>query len=236
MWAINQYRYVDLTQSKQWLSPSQRKALSDIIVVSFAHVEPGEYLLKYFDGHGAYQRKLRLYLYHEMVVGYCLLTFSDISNYTVIRASAAFLPEHRKGGNTFLFSTKESFKSWFARPWRKHFYADTMLSPAMYRAIAKSTAIVWPHPTHQAPVALFERFNSDGQYNNDNSVRCLVQVDRVSNYSDDDIAMFRSSTKDEIRYYCQINPNFDKGVALFVIIPINLVQFIKTLIKNFNRR
>lgn len=228
---ISRLFFLDLTQSRQWLSSFQRKALSEIINVSFANIDAVEYLAKYFDSPVPYQRKLRLYLHNEQIVGYCLLTFTDMSDCTVIKASAAFLPQYRKGGNTFLFSIQEGFKSWLKRPWRKHYYADTMLSPAMYRAIAKNTAIIWPHFVHQAPKELFDRFNPDGQSSNENPLRCLVLVDRTSNYSQQELKMLRSSDKPEIQYYCQINPHFDKGVALFVIVPVNLRQFVQSLIK-----
>jgi hypothetical protein len=159
-----------------------------------------------------------------------------MSDCTVIKASAAFLPQYRKGGNTFLFSIKESVKSWLKRPWRKHFYADTMLSPAMYRAIAKSTAIIWPHFDYQAPDELFARFNPNGQNCNENRLRCLVSVDRTSNYSNQEVELLRCSNKPEIKYYCQLNPHFDNGVALFVIVPINLNQLVRTLIKNLIKK
>ena len=232
---ISQLCFIDLTQSKQWLSASQRSELSDIIRVSFANIDAADYLLKYFDSPGPYQRKLRLYLYNGKVVGYCLLTFSNSSNCSVIKASAAFLPEHRNGGNTFSFSILESVKCWLKRPWRKHYYADTMLSPAMYRAIAKSTAIIWPHPLHKAPAKLFTRFNPNGHISYENQLRCLVNVDRISNYSQQDLKSLRSSDKPEIQYYCQLNPNFDNGVALFVVIPINVNQIVRTLFKRLKK-
>ncbi|TWX53735.1 hypothetical protein ESZ28_09420 [Colwellia hornerae] len=206
-----------------------------MIKVSFADVDAEVYLLKYFDSPGPDQRKLRLYLNHQQIIGYCLLTFTDNANCTVIKASAAFLPKHRKGGNTFLFSIKESFKSWLKRPWRKHYYADTMLSPAMYRAIAKNTAVVWPYLGQSAPKELFARFNPDGKNSNENKLRCLVSVKRSSNYSQQELEMLRSSDKAEIKYYCQINPDFAQGIALFVIIPINLQQFVQTAIKHLTK-
>lgn len=228
---ISELGFLDLIQSEQWLSAWQRNALSEIIKVSFADIDAVDYLLKYFDSPEPNQRKLRLYLNNEQIIGYCLLTFTDSENCTVIKASAAFLPQYRKGSNTFLFSIKESFKSWLQRPWRKHYYADTMLSPAMYRAIAKNTAIVWPHFSQSAPKELFTRFNPNGKNSNENQLRCLVSVNRSSNYSQQELKMLRCSDKAEIQYYCQLNPDFDQGIALFVIIPMNLQQFVQTAIK-----
>ncbi|MBD1584631.1 hypothetical protein [Pseudoalteromonas sp. S16_S37] len=223
---------IDLTQTKLWLTEAQRQQISKIIQASFANVHPQDYLAKYFDNADSYQKKLRLYYHQNTLVGYCLLTFSEQMNTVVIRASAAFLPDYRQGGNTFSFSLRESIKSWLKSPWRKHYYADTMLSPAMYRAIAKKTGIIWPHKGCELPSDLFERFNATGLVSMANSLRCLVNVSRSTNYSEQDLAALRASTKQEIQYYCHINPDFDKGVALFVIIPVNLRQIIKTFCKN----
>ncbi|MCF6436679.1 hypothetical protein [Pseudoalteromonas sp. MMG022] len=223
---------IDLTQSRHWLSDSQRVAIQQVIKASFSNIDPDEYLAKYFDATKPFERKLRLYYGDGKLVGYCLLTFTNEPKATVIRASAAFLPEYRKGGNTFAFSIKHSVFCWLKRPWRKHFYADTMLSPAMYRAIASKTATIWPHFAYQAPTGIFEQFNAKGEVSGSNSLRCLVPVNRTSNYSLQELDTLKNSDKAEIKYYCQVNPEFAKGTALFVIIPINLAQVLKTLWKN----
>ncbi|CAM4200699.1 hypothetical protein [Pseudoalteromonas byunsanensis] len=222
----------DLTQTKQWLTQVQRSDISDIIAASFANIAPEQYLAKYFDSDEPFERKLRLYYVDNKLVGYCLLTFSHELDITVIGASAAFLPHYRNGGNTFVFSIVHSVLCWLKKPWRKHYYADTMLSPAMYRAIAKKTAIIWPHFAHQAPIGIFEQFNSGGEVSGANMLRCLVSVNRVSNYSQQELETLKNSDKAEIKYYCQVNPEFHKGKALFVIIPVHLTQVLKTLWKN----
>jgi hypothetical protein len=222
---------LDLTQSKQWLSEPQRYSIMDIISASFSDVAPKDYLAIYFDSKEAHERKLRLYYDGSNLVGYCLLTFTRKMKTTVIGASAGFLPEYRQGGNTFQFSLFESFKCWLRSPWRNHYYADRMLSPAMYRAIAKNTGIIWPHFKHESPKHLFDRFNPDGEIDSRYALRCLVPIGRSSNYTTEELASLRTSNKPEIEYFCQVNPQFDKGVALFVIIPIHLRQFIWTLVK-----
>ena len=217
-------RFVDLTQTKQWLTDLQRVEVCGVIASSFSNLIPADYMAKYFDHPQAFQRKLRLYFHGEKLVGYCLLVFTDELGAILIRASAGFIPEYRKGGNTFQFSLAEGIKCWLRRPWRKHYYADTMLSPAMYRAIAKNIAIIWPHPRHKAPNDLFERFNRNGDISKTISTRCLVSVGRASSYSDSDLAAFRASDKPEIRFFQAVNPDFNKGVAMFVIAPVNLKQ------------
>ena len=143
----------------------------------------------------------------------------------------AFLPQYRQGGNTFNFSLIESFKAWLKHPWKKFYYADTMLSPAMYRAIAKNSGIIYPHPEILSPKILFSQFNPYGIMNDENGLRCLVKVDRNTNYSEQDLLSLKTSSKPEIKYYCQLNPKFNEGIALFVIIPVNLKQVYKTLVK-----
>lgn len=223
----------DFTQSKQWVSATERHSLQSVIHSSFANVDPIDYMAKYFDSPGPFQRRLRLYFDGDAIVGYCLLTFTDESRSTIIRASAGFYPDYRKGGNTFAFSITESYKCWLRRPWRKLYYADTMLSPAMYRAIAKRTGIIWPHPKQAMPRELFERFNPAGDISPVAASRCLVSVKRTSHYSAEDLDAFKASKKPDIQYYQQLNPDFHKGVALFVIIPVHLKQLWLTLLKQW---
>ncbi|MEO1576366.1 MAG: hypothetical protein AAFU65_15570 [Pseudomonadota bacterium] len=215
----------DLTQTRRWLSDDERAGLLNVIAASFNRVAPADYLAKYFDSPGVRQRKLRLYLDGDALVGYCLLTFTDERAWTIIRASAGFLPDYRKGGHTFRYSIRQSFVAWLRRPWRRTYYADTMLSPAMYRATAKHAGIVWPHPDHTAPGDLFDRLNPDGHVAEENGVRCLLRVHRATRYHPRDVAAFRQSDKPEIQHFCTLNPDFHKGVALFVIMPLGLRQF-----------
>ncbi len=226
-------RTKEYTQTKQWVSDTERQAIQSVIQSSFANVDSAEYFAKYFDSPGPFQRRLRLYFEGEFIVGYCLLTFTDESASTIIRASAGFYPDYRKGGNTFQFSITESFKCWLRRPWRKLYYADTMLSPAMYRAIAKRTGIIWPHPNRAMPHDLFERFNPAGDVSPATASRCLVSVNRTSKYTADELEAFKASEKAEIQYYQQLNPDFHKGTALFVIIPVHFRQLLVTAFKQF---
>ncbi|WP_060587094.1 hypothetical protein [Aeromonas schubertii] len=226
----------DLTQTRRWLSQAQREGVSRIITASFSGVAPEAYLQKYFDGPDAFERKLRLYFDGPDLVGYCLLTFSDEEEVTVIRASAGFLPAYRNGGNTFAFSLWESVKGWLRRPWRRIYYADTMLSPAMYRAMARRTGIIWPHPEHSGSRELFERFNPGGEISETTGLRCLVQVGRASHYTQEELASLAASDKPDIQYYRTLNPGFNQGMALFVIIPVHLGQLIRTLLKQLRVR
>ena len=230
----------DLTQTKVWLSSHEHKAVMKVIESSFSNVVPEVYFAKYFEQDDAFKRKLRLYLDNDKVVGFCLITFSSGKSnkdlkVVMIKACAAFIPQYRRGGNTFTYSLYESFKYWLSAPWKKIYYADTMLSPAMYRAIAKNVGVIWPHPNHSTTNALFELFNAKGEFNREESLRCLMYVGRVSKYSDKELASFEKSKKLEIEYYCKLNPDFNKGIALFVIIPVHFKQLLQTAYKMYFR-
>jgi len=227
--------HLDYCQNKNWLNNSDKHALLELITASFTGVDAEEYFTKYFLGRDAFSRKLRLYFDQDKVVGYCLITFSKSQQDVLIRASAAFYPEYRKGGNTFTFSMKQAFSYWIQHPQQNIYYADTMLSPAMYRAMAKKAAIVWPSEKIQPQAkALFEQFNNKGQLSELLNLRCLLDVGRRTNYSEQEILSFKSSDKTEINFYCQTNPDFDKGNALFVIMPITLKQLVLTAVKLLN--
>lgn len=229
-------RTEDLCQAKRWLNCEQGGSLLAIIEKSFSGIEPEAYFFKYFEATGPSQRKLRLYYDNTQLVGYCLLTFTQQDNFTVIRASAAFLPAYRNGNQTFPFALKESLLFWLRRPWHTTYYADTMLSPAMYRATAKNTAVIWPHPNHSAPSAVFERLNPNGKVCPTLSLRCLLHTNRSTQYSAESLKSFFNSMKQDIQFYCKINPDFNKGQALYVVIPITLGQVIKTLVKTLVNR
>ncbi|PKI15867.1 hypothetical protein [Colwellia sp. 12G3] len=223
---------IDYDQSKKWLDSPLKKALIKLITSSFNDVDAELYFSKYFDANDVFSRKLRIYYYQKEVVGYCLITFTKSEQEILIRASAAFYPQYRKGGNTFIFSMTQAFLYWLKNPLKNIYYADTMLSPAMYRAIANKAAIVWPsEKLAKQPKQLFEQFNGSGDLSSLLNLRCLLNVGRSSNYSESEVNSFKASEKSEINYYCQINPNFDKGIALFVIMPINFKQFILTALK-----
>jgi hypothetical protein len=224
--------HLDYTQANNWLTNDDRKALLTLITASFNGVNAEQYFTKYFTGNDAFARKLRLYFDQNKVVGYCLITFSHFKQDVLIKASAAFYPEYRKGSNTFTFSIKQAFAYWLKHPKQNIYYADTMLSPAMYRAMAKKVAIVWPSLNRQQQAKeLFEQFNNQGQISEWLNLRCLVDVGRRTNYSKQEVTSFRNSDKVEIDFYCQANPDFDKGNALFVIMPITLKQLLLTAVK-----
>jgi len=62
----------------------------------------------------------------------------------------------------------------------------------------------------------------------------LLYVGRHTNYNEQESLSFRGSNKAEISFYCQAKPNFDKGSALFVIMPITLKQLLLTAVKVLN--
>jgi hypothetical protein len=226
---------VDLKQGGNWLNTVLERDIIALINASFNGVDSQAYYAKYFLCPDAFDRKLRLYFDQQKVVGYCLISFTHNENDVLLNASAAFYPAYRKGGNTFVFSMQQAFLYWLKHPFKRIFYADTMLSPAMYRAIANKAAIVWPSVDNTAllPQQLFEQFNQHGRKSHRLDARCLLDVGRSTNYTEQEVHTFRTSNKKEIAFYCQVNPDFDKGVALFVIMPISLKQLLLTAFKVF---
>jgi hypothetical protein len=226
---------IDLKQGVNWLSAELERDIIALITASFNGVDGHAYYAKYFLCPDAFDRKLRLYFDQQKVVGYCLISFTGTEYHVLLNASAAFYPDYRKGGNTFAFSMQQAFLYWLKNPFKRIFYADTMLSPAMYRAIANKAAIVWPSVDNTAflPQQLFEQFNQHGRKCDLLDARCLLDVGRRTNYTEQEVDTFRTSNKKEIAFFCQVNPDFDKGVALFVIMPITLKQLLFTAFKVF---
>ena len=223
--------YLDYNQAENWLNDSQKKALINLISANFNGLDAEQYFTKNFESPDVFVRKLRIYQHQEEVVGYCLITFHKNDQDILIKASAAFYPQYRKGGNTFIFSMKQAFLFWLKNPRKNIYYAGAMVSPAMYRAIAKKAAIVWPTEGQQMPNQTFEKFNAAGMISPALKLRCLFNVGISSNYTEQEIISFKASKKKEINFYCRLNPDFNKGIALFVIMPITLKQLILTGIK-----
>lgn len=221
----------DYCSSKNWINAEQAEQLKAVIKVCFDGVSSEQYFQKYFVASNSFKRDLRLYYANEKIVGYCLLTFEVSENKVLIRASAGFYPEFRQGGNTLSFSIKTAFRYWLCHPWQQIYYADTMLSPAMYRAITKSVAITYPSDLYTDGKALFEALNTNGLVSEYTGSRCLVAAGRRTNYSEEEISAFKRSDKPEIRFYCNANPTFSDGMALFVIMPVGIKQLVFTLFK-----
>jgi hypothetical protein len=225
--------FIDYDQSKKWLDSSIKATLIKLINANFSGIDAKLYFTKNFEGTDVLARKLRIYFHQEEVVGYCLITALKSNQDIVIKASAAFSPQYRKGGNTFSFSMTQVFLLWLKNPRKNIYYAGAMISPAMYRAIAKKAAIVWPNERSQIPNQIFEKFNTTGMISPLLNLRCLLNVGISSNYTEQEVNSFKVSQKKEINFYCRVNPNFDKGSALFVIMPINFKQVVLTCLKFF---
>ncbi|WP_239652616.1 hypothetical protein [Pseudoalteromonas piscicida] len=226
--------YRDLTYTQNVLTNAQLAQLKCIIATSFSNVEVEHYFALYFERGESTKRRLRLFLSGGDIVGYCLLAFDDSNkDVCIVGASAAFLPDFRGKNSTFKFSLIEVLKRYIRNPRRKLLYADTMLSPAMFRAMAKNIAEVYPNSLSQnsAIATLYDTINPSGLVSPYNGLRCLKVVGRKTNYSEAEIARFRESRKTEIALYCSVNPDFDKGIALVAIIPITMKQFVLTFKK-----
>jgi hypothetical protein len=104
----------------------------------------------------------------------------------------------------------------------------------MYRAITKGAAISYPSQKNLNQAAdLFERFNPNGLISDYTQTRCLVDSGRSTDYSQEELNAFFQSDKTEIKFYCNANPDFASGQALFVIIPLNFKQLVLTTYKRF---
>ncbi len=225
---------IDKVSGKHWLNASETQHIKALIASSFKGVDAELYFSHYFENHIYYQRCVRLFYQNEQLVGYCLLTFSkDAHNSIVMGASAAFLASYRGNNNTFAFSFVWAVKTWLCHLNRKVYYLDTMLSPAMYRAMGKKLAFIYPNPgMNQQDIMMYQSLVTDAEPSAEPSpwiqLRCLKTVGRATNYSNDEISRLKASDKAEIAFYCLVNPSFAQGSALLVLIPVNLKQVIQT--------
>ena len=221
---------LDKVSSKNWLTATEASQIMQLIAASFNGVDSQQYFNRYFANPDHYQRRVRLYYQDNMLLGYCLLTFhQDADNSIVIGASAAFTPEYRGNNSTFGFSFSAAIRTWLRHLRHKVYYLDTMLSPAMYRAMGKKVAFIYPNPgMSPADIAMYQALVPHAEPSPWQNLHCLKTVGRASNYSPEDISRLKASNKAEIAFYCQLNPNFARGTALLVLIPVNLKQLLCT--------
>ena len=221
---------LDKVSDKDWLTPSQAKQIRLLITASFNGVDSQQYFDSYFANPAHYQRRVRLFYQGEQLLGYCLLTFrQEANNSLVMGASAAFVPDYRGNNSTFAFSFLAAVTTWLRHLNHQVYYLDTMLSPAMYRAMAKKVAFIYPTPDmDQRDMASYQTLVPNAEASPWRNLNCLKTVGRASNYTAEDISRLKASTKAEIAFYCQLNPNFAQGTALLVLIPVNLKQLLFT--------
>ncbi|MEO3866443.1 hypothetical protein [Rheinheimera fenheensis] len=224
---------LDKVSDNDWLTATETEQIIALIAASFNGVDSHDYFNRYFANPQHYQRRVRLFYQDEVLQGYCLLTFRKAANNSIVMgASAAFTPGYRGNNSTFSFSFFAAVSTWLRYPKHQVYYLDTMLSPAMYRAIGKKVAFIYPNPgMNTADINRYHALVPDAEPSTWHGLNCLKTVGRATNYSKDDIARLKASNKAEIAFYCQLNPNFDNGTALMVLIPVNLKQLLCTGVK-----
>ncbi len=224
------HHQIDKVSSKNWLNEQETSQITGLIASSFKGVDSQAYFQHYFNNPVFYQRCVRLFYQQDQLVGYCLLTFrKNTDNSIVMGASAAFLASYRGNNNTFAFSFLRALKTWLRHINHNLYYLDTMLSPAMYRAMGKKVAFIYPNPSmtdHE--IQLYQALVPDAEPSPWRNLACLKTVGRSTNYSDDEVQSLKASSKKEIAFYCQLNPSFSEGSALLVLIPVNLKQIVCT--------
>ena len=232
---ISHYRDFDHTQ--QWSDDATALALQALMKQCFSGISPADYFRKYFLSDDYFKRALRIFYAPnesgtaDTVVGYCLITFKKQrigrKRVTLLGASAGFLPDYRSGNNTVPFSIRQALGYWVQHPWETIYYADTMLSPAMYRVMAKNMATIYPHPDHTTPPAVIELWRQLNPKPENPQRPFVLKTGRYADYSEDDLKRFKASEKPEIAFYLRENPNFFKGNAIITVIPINARQMLK---------
>lgn len=221
---------LDKDSNNGWITAKQAEQIIALIAASFNGVESLDYFSRYFANPQHYLRRVRLFYQDDILLGYCLLTFRKAANNSIVMgASAAFTPGYRGNNSTFGFSFFAAVSTWLRQPTHKVYYLDTMLSPAMYRAIGKKVAFIYPNPgMSNADIARYHALVPDAEPSSWHGLNCLKTVGRATNYTKEDIARLKASNKAEIAFYCQLNPNFNNSTALMVLIPVNLKQLLFT--------
>lgn len=219
---------------RKHLDQSTQAAIKSIMKESFAGIDVEKLYSHFFENPQHKRRDARLFYAKEQLVGYCLITLEEdkTTKKDLMGASAAFLPEYRQGDQTALFSIRQSFLYWIRKPWKTIYYASTVLSPAMYRVMAKS-ATIYPSFRTTPSKEILNLLNAVKKENYPEETGCenpfVVYSGRHSNYSQEELERLHASNKPEIKFFIENNPRFNEGYALLAIMPTNLYHLIKTM-------
>lgn len=219
--------YTQSSPQQEWLTAELQQQIQSVLAQCFAGQSITHYFAYEFLSAHSQQRRLQCFWHQQQLVGFCLITWQRRKiagrNVHTLGACAAFLPEFRHGNRTLQFSLNQAIKFKLRHPFTPLYYADIMLSPAMYRAMAKAIPLLYPKPTLATPptvIQLLRHLNP-----NHSQDPHLTQSELRGEFSASQMHEFRTSDKADIQYYLARNPNFAAGSGLWVVIPVGLAQF-----------
>jgi hypothetical protein len=157
----------------------------------------------------------------EEIVGYFAVhRFEKIINdkpLVIFRDEAGLLPEHRHKNADIYFWFKEAMKFKIFHPNKEIFYLVCPVNPSVYARFAKYIYKVYPR--YNCMLQLADEF---GLKRVDHPF--VRKVGWITQATEEEKVFWQSCNDPHIRFYIDLNPDFDKGNGVLTLMPLTFLN------------
>lgn len=170
-------------------------------------------------------------------VGYCALHLFvqrlQLKNYYVFRAETGIVPAFRGQRLALSFFLRQALTHKIRHPLQSPFLLCTLVHPSSYHLIAKHFIQAYPRcasPTPPAAEALMyalaDAFGEVRVHSADPSIR---KVGWITRDTPEEKACWAASAADDIRFFLEKNPDYEKGLGLVTLVPLTTANLLNAL-------
>lgn len=172
-------------------------------------------------------------------IGYCAVHGFDKQlggrGCHVLRAEAGLLPQYRGTNATLYFGFVQAMRYKLSHPWRRLYYLGTFVHPSVYHLLAEHFWQLYPRCHRRTPPAIeafmiqladaFSVARVDAQ-------RPLVRdVGWITREPDDDRQYWRTTDREDVRFYVAQNPGYTQGHGLVTLVPLTFRNILLTSVR-----
>ena len=163
--------------------------------------------------------------------------FIDDKPLVIFRAEAGLLPEYRHKNANISFWFKEAIKFKILHPNKDVYYLVCPINPSVYARLAKYIYKVYPKYNSIIPsqieklmLQLADEFGLEKVDENKPFVR---KVGWITQATENEKVFWQSSDNLHIRFYIDLNPDFDKGNGVLTLMPLTFLNLFISLFSFF---
>lgn len=155
---------------------------------------------------------------------------------TVIRLEAGTLPAYRGRDVTMVYAVLRLLRIWAQRPWRRYCIFAALTHPSSYTFLAHYAPVIWPHARRkEIPPELMqhmEELAASFELDRVDPANPLVRhVHWVTLETEEDRNRWRSSRRQDTRFYLDNNPGYTEGHGMLTYIPFNGAILLRSLVR-----
>lgn len=154
--------------------------------------------------------------------------FIDDRPLVIFRAEAGLLPEYRHKNANISFWFGEAIKFKILHPNKEVYYLVSPINPSVYARLAKYIYKVYPKYDSIVPpqieklmMQLADEFGLEMVDKNKPFVR---KVGWITQATEKEKVFWQSSDNPHIRFYIDLNPDFDKGNGVLTLMPLTFLN------------